>query len=312
MNLRTFGFLALLFLCGAAQAQSCTPSGAAMSSLAQWRQACTACGGQVVGSGSSMQCKFPSSGAAGAAPGGMPGGAMGQMMGQMSYNLGYAIGSAIRNSALEREQQDALAVERARQERVFQEQARRLLEQQESDRARQDEALRDEEKRAESQRREQIYQRVSGSLFGGEPSHDTASQLGLIGVGSSTGSAMDELRSAAAYGERAREQNGEAASATARNVIDTPAAQARPLEQAALATPDGRPVPETPRIAQLRQKLADNEAKRAFLARELRELQNSPQRNPVAIALKKDEIARAEQEKSYLDFSLRDEAAKAK
>jgi len=120
------------------------------------------------------------------------------------------------------------------------------------------------------------------------------------------------LRSAAAYGERAREQNGEAASATARNVIDTPAAPARPLEQTALATPAGRPATETPRIAELRQKLADNEAKRGFLERELRELQNNPQQNAVAIALKKDEIARAQQEKNYLDFSLRKEAAKAR
>lgn len=186
LSFATF-LVALVAVSSDAAAQSCTPTGAAMSSLDQWRSACQRCGGRVVGSGASMKCEFsPASSSTSAPTGGFTG-----SLPQLGWQMGYAIGTRLRQQAEEAERAErerAMQAERERQQQAFEEQARRL---QHEENLRQismqrNEAQRREEERAqqaEARRREEVYQRVTAGLIG-TPAAEGGNTLGLIGLGS--------------------------------------------------------------------------------------------------------------------------------
>jgi len=142
-----------------------------------------------------MRCDFSSAPAGGGAGG--TGGALGSALGQFSWNLGYAIGARIREMGTEAERQQALDAERQRQERIFQEQARRLQEQQrQQELARQEEVDRQQDarrKEEEQRRRNEMYQHVATALGMSQLRDDKGNSdrgngnidvgnLGLIGV----------------------------------------------------------------------------------------------------------------------------------
>jgi hypothetical protein len=132
-------------------------------------------------------------------------------------------------------------------------------------------------------------------------------------------SALEQLERAAGHGAAARAAgSSEDAAHASSQSFDTPGAVVA-LPRLAVATPTSRaaepPTSDNPLVAELSRKLEENRLKRERLESDIRELKNDPRPSPekqVQIAKKKDELQGAEQEKTYLDFSIKDETDRAK
>lgn len=126
--------------------------------------------------------------------------------------------------------------------------------------------------------------------------------------------ARDQLGCAAGHGLRAGAAPGEGSAHAGSQVFDTRGERVAP-PAVAVATPEGGPVgerPRTPKIVELEHKIEANKEKREKLEREIEVLKKeaTPQ-GQVKLAEKKDELNKAEQEKNFLDFSIKDETDKA-
>lgn len=124
----------------------------------------------------------------------------------------------------------------------------------------------------------------------------------------------EQLGCAAGHGRRAGGAAGEGAAQEAGQVFDTRGERVA-APAVAVAAPAARPVeerPRTPRILELEQKIEANREKREKLEREIEDLKKEPTpQGQVKLAEKKDELNKAEQEKNFLDFSIKDETDKA-
>jgi len=163
------------------------------------------------------------------------------------------------------------------------------------------ERKREQEEREANESRDRLLSRIRGS---------EASAPLQFRFSSPT---LDQLALAAGHGAEANARRNEPASASAREVFDSPSSHPVEAPRINVARPASAPV-DTPLMTELRQKLDENKTKRETLKKGIDELRKDPQPSPEKmkeISKKKDELGRAEQEKDYLSFKLDDETMKS-